>query len=266
MVYGTISAEPCHPLCMGAAGPSCSCACSGRNHGSLWTQTGIALASEIKAWRDREDEAEARRQAKITAERNRKAREWSEWAETHSGLLALLDSERDALAGWPNEFLTAMAEKVDGREILSPNMVGAVERCITGRRAAALRKEDREARSIDVPYGRVKLAGEIVATYTRANYLGDGDDLFMVVQVETPEGLYRVKGKVPSSLRQWPTGIRRSGFFIQNSEYRGLKIAMAATLGPDVWAEKNGRAEKGVGIFKNPRNAEFTHIDEMASA
>lgn len=58
--------ESCDSRCMGATGPSCSCACGGANHGAGWgtTATRLELESAVASLRARQDRLAKQREAR----------------------------------------------------------------------------------------------------------------------------------------------------------------------------------------------------------
>ena len=246
-LYGTVNRMQCDPRCEGATGPVCSCGCGGINHGGAWSRPGHMLASELEAYRAEIAKREAQRQVKVTRERRHRADEFSVWQQEHGQLVTDLLGT-DWLEGrYPNEFLADMAGMLRGGKMLSGRQAEAAERTIQRRKDAAAKAAEREVTAVDVPEGRIKVTGIIVATYSVPdNYSHYEHDIYKMV-IDT--GTYRVRGTIPRSLDTEPDEHGASRF-IAPADLKGRTVSLTATLSPD------GK-EKGSGYFKRPSGAVF---------
>jgi hypothetical protein len=248
-LYGTVNKMECDPRCMGATGPSCSCACGGENHAGAWSQPGHMLAGELEAYRAGIQRREDERQAKLTRERKQVADAFSAWkADGRETLVSDLLATDWWDGRYPNSFLADMADIVRSGKPLTERQADAAERTIQGRKDAANRAAEREATAVDVPAGRIKITGTIAAIYRVAdNFSYHGGDIRKMV-VDT--GTYRVRGTIPTSLLDDGKGSLRAMY---DDDLKGRQVTLTATLQPD------GK-EKGSGYFKRPTGAKFVSL------
>ena len=244
-LYGTVNKMTCDIRCEGAAGPNCSCACGGINHGGAWSKPGTMLASELETYRAGIQKRENEREARASHERKRAAGEFAAWRGEHETLVTDLLGTAWLADEWPNEFLADMADMLHRGKPLSERQADAAERTIRKRRDAAKAATERAANAVDVPTGRHTITGVIAAMYAVPdNFSYHGGDIRKMV-IDT--GTYRVRGTVPNSLFKDDKGCIHA---VSDDEFRGRKVTLTATLSPD------GK-EKGSGWFKRPSGAVF---------
>jgi hypothetical protein len=245
-LYGTVTHMQCDIRCEGAGGPSCDCACGGINHGGAWSKPGHMLASELAAYRAGIAKREAERQARITAERDRKRRAFDRWrAGNEPAVTDLLAT--DWLEGrYPNGFLADLADELRQHRILSERQVQAAARTMAKRRDAAAEAERRAATAVDVPTGRHTVTGAVVGKYWKDNPFSPYAAQTLCIVVDT--GTYRVRGTCPDALmvHRAADGTFSGGDGIA----KGDRVTFSAELQPD------GK-ELGSGYFKRPTKPAF---------
>jgi len=189
--------EVCDVRCMGATGPSCSCACGGANHGAAWgtTATTYELESAVKALRARQEREEKAREARKAAKRSRKERIFAAWVaegnQDVAGYLGCLD--RLDVDG----FLFDMVARVVTQEPLSDRQADAVRRIMTREAERNARQAAYEASKTTAPLGKgITVEGTIISVKDQPGYAYGTTDWKMTVECAG----YRVWGSVPRSL------------------------------------------------------------------
>lgn len=233
--------EVCDPRCMGAAGPSCSCACGGANHGAAWgtTATTYELESAIKALRARQDRIERQRQQRATAKAERKAKVFAAWvADGNQDLVDYLNNGTDF-----DEFLGSMADIVARTERLTERQADTVRRNMERTAQREARQAAYDATKKAAPLGKgITVEGIIISIKGEQDQFSYYDKTVWKMTVQC-DG-YRVWGTVPSILVRNP---------IKNEQYENLKgqrVRFVATLEPS----KGG--DPSFVIAKRPTKAE----------
>jgi hypothetical protein len=193
-IFGTVTYMTCNPLCEGAGGPSCECACGGVNHGGAWSQRGEMLASEL----DRYRAAHARKAAEREARRERvqalARAEREEWAAEHAELAAYL-AEADR-ASWPG-FLFDMADAAM-RGPLSERQAEVATRIMREQIARNAERAAEAANAKPAPAGTVTVTGEVLSTRLDDSPFSYGRSVSrMLVKAD---GGYRVWVTIPESI------------------------------------------------------------------
>lgn len=158
-LFATQSQEPCDPRCMGATGPSCSCACGGANHaGAFSVEHGEMLQSALEAYRDRLAKADAVRAARIDRERRARDEIFADWAAEHADVLGYL-----ANSGSWSDFFDSLQQQVDEHRPLTERQVAAVRNAIARDRERAERDAHAKAAATTAaPAGTTCIEGEII--------------------------------------------------------------------------------------------------------
>lgn len=242
-IYGTVTAETCDPRCMGATGPSCSCACGGENHGGAWQQEGEALASAIAAYSARAAKAALAAQRRADSARSAFGR----WAEPHRDLIAAIIEHEYA-----SDFLGDLASRLRDRRELTPNQLTAAARAVQSAAGRLARQAEQDAQRAEfaasgktVPAGRITFTGEILsARYEESGFSRSGGAVKCLIV--TGDG-YRVWGTLPSGIFH---EARNEAPAAKRDEYRnflyGRQVEITATVSP-----KPGEA--GFGFFSRPK-------------
>jgi DNA-directed RNA polymerase subunit RPC12/RpoP len=245
MVYGERSSIPCDGRCMGAVGPSCSCACGGDNHGG-WNMR-IDL---VPVWdRDRARAVQERRRAEHAARRQAKT---DRIAAARDDLiaaypdLAVLLSDRYAA---DFDFMGDMRAALQRGEMTPGQIrhaVAAVER--DRRRDAEQAERDAGdaaalAAGVTVPTGKHTFTGTVLAVKWQDGYMPNSGAEKMLLQ--SADG-WRVWGSVPAALQLTQYNI------VELEQWRrdmcGREVTITATLEP---SDKDPL----FGFFKRPRVA-----------
>lgn len=233
--------EVCDSRCMGAAGPSCSCACGGENHGAAWgkTATTYELESAVKALRARQERLERQRQQRAEEKANRKQRIFDNW---------LADGNQD-ISDWLSNingdyfgsFLCDMADRVGTQQPLSERQAEVVRRIMDEQTAQTAKQAAYEATKKTAPLGKgVIIEGTIISIKGEQDRYSYYDKIVWKMTVEC-DG-YRVWGSVPSSLVD--------PVFERYETLRGQQVRFVAEL----VASKGGN--ESFAIFKRPTKAE----------
>jgi hypothetical protein len=187
--------EVCDARCMGATGPSCSCACGGTNHGASWgaTATTYELESAVKALRARQEREEKARQARKDTKQARKERIFTAWVE--DGNQDVVDYLATVMDG--GSFILDMVDRVRDLEPLSERQAEVV-RDIAAREADhAARRAVYEASKTTAPLGKgLTVEGTVISVKPQDGYAYGTTDWKMTVECAG----YRVWGSVPRSL------------------------------------------------------------------
>ena len=241
-LYATTNADPCSGACMGATGPRCNCGCDGANHGRLWTYTGEETETALQAYRSRiaKQEQEAARRAE--AQRDRRQREFDEWAEDYRDVVDYLSTQGHVFDEWsgtrPNSFLSDMERLINRPQPLTDRQAAAVRRCI----AAAERIEQQKAAEAEaaqpVPTGNpVTITGRVVWARSEENRYGPGYSCRMLVKGTG----WKVWSTVPSAL------IEAAGRLM---DLEGLDVEFVAAVTSDP-------GDASTGYAKRPRRAKL---------
>jgi hypothetical protein len=226
-IHATLTYGLCHPECMGAVGPSCSCSCGGKNHGGAFGEAGEMLETAVQAYRDRMAALEAKREAKAAKVRQVRQDTFDEWAADHADVLAYLDSD----VSW-SSFFTDLAYQVADLKPLSERQVASVRKAVASKAARDAERAARAARLNAIPLTAAPLGrqtgieGEIVDYRQFKNQFGPGLDEKITVEC----GGYRVKMSLPRSLR--PTVFNALEYQEFTKALRGTRIRFTATLEP----------------------------------
>ena len=162
-IYGTVNRMQCDPRCESATGPICSCACGGVNHSGSWVGKGEILADELKAYRDRLAQVEAKREARASVERKRARNLFDEWALEHKPLADHLMEVRVSDLGG---FMYDMAWTVQhDHKPLSDRQTEAAERIMAQDQERERRKAEEKANAKPCPTGKaIVVRGTVVHT------------------------------------------------------------------------------------------------------
>jgi hypothetical protein len=217
-LHAVITAEICDGRCMGATGPSCSCACGGTNHGSSFarTTTTYELESAVAAYREQQAALAHRRQVRLDRLNRERAAAFAEWAADHSDVITYLTDRRPV---W-SEFLADMAANIAAKDTLTDRQVDAVRRQIArDNDDAAFR-----ATATTAPSGKaITVTGTVIQTMRYdSRYVRGKVDLVMVVETEG----YRVRCPIPRILHN--TDTHPSNLF----GLRGRRLTFVADLVP----------------------------------
>lgn len=229
-LYGTLNAEPCDGLCMGAVGKLCLCSCGGRNHGGLFFETGEALASAVEAYRQRTEnrvraasERRERREAQKAADSAEVDRQYRE---ANAEVLARIEAYTGS-----NDFMLDIQAKARTRQ-LSDRQLEAADRVIARDAAWAAQRQAEAANGKPVPEGTQIVEGVVLST--RVDEGRFGTTVKMLVKGDG----WKVWGTVPSSL---------------SLPLKGSKVRFTATV-------ERSKDDETFGFFKRPRKAEV--LDE----
>jgi hypothetical protein len=263
-VYGNKSAKICDGACMGAVGPSCSCACGGINHGrwflpieivATWApeEQAKAKAAREKRVTDFADRTARKRQAKEDKEREGRERLLAEYP----SLTLLADKEWfDEHAAW-SRFMEDMRNA-----LLSGNMserqanatVATVFK-LEEKRKAKLIREAQQAKLIEsgvtVQTGRHQFEGEIVNAVEKLDQYSYTESYIVKITVQLDDGT-KVWGTLPKSLfhdehvGQYGQGDYEKWF----NALRGRRIKMTATVKPS-------DRDQTFGFYSRPSKVEF---------
>jgi DNA-directed RNA polymerase subunit RPC12/RpoP len=229
MVYGERSSIPCDGRCMGAVGPSCSCACGGDNHGG-WNMR-IEL---VPVWdRDRARAAQERRRAEHAARRQAKADRITaardDLIAAYPDLAALLSDRYAADFDFMGDMRAALqrGEMTPGQ---IRHAVAAVER--DRRRDAEQAERDAGdtaalAAGVTVPAGKLTFTGTVLTVKYQDGYMpGRGGHKMLVQHADG----WKVWGSVPGALEpEDRTGI---GWEKWRQGMRGQVVTITATVEP----------------------------------
>ncbi len=238
LVYGEHSDVPCNGACMGAVGPSCSCACGGDNHGRWFLRIDLVPVFD----RDNAIAAQTKRQAAHAARREEKwAREARERGERIAAMVAdapeLAEIMGDGYAGSDSGFILDMRAALrEGRE-LTANQTATCVRIVRADRLRRDRAAERAqsdaaatARGVRVPTGRMSITGVIVSaksvTDDRHSYHGR-TSIKIVVQVA--DG-WRVYGTLPKAA--YPASYSAVTFAAWRESLTGQTVTLTAEVTP----------------------------------
>lgn len=248
-LYGTKTLDLCDPRCMGATGPSCSCACGGTNHGGNYTlRDGEITASALAEYRaqvaKREDAAAKRAAAKARKERA----EFDMWAADNADVVEFLGNGDQFAYGSddPNDFLYEMAGhtgRYAQRRALTDRQADAVRRCMAARVRFEAAKREREANAKPCPTGA---AVEVVGEVTKAWYeegVFNGREVTRWLMTVHGDG-WDVRMTIPKALQ---TGETTPGNLFG---LKGRRVSVTAAVEPS-------RKSASYGFGKRPRAARF---------
>lgn len=156
------TSESCDSRCMGATGPSCSCACGGANHGAGWgtTATRLELESAVASLRARQDRLAKQRETRQAQKESRKTKIFTEWLE--EGNQDIADYLNGLLGNYSSNFISDMADVIRAQRPLSERQAEVVRRIMTEEANRAAKKAVYEATKTAAPLGK----GTIVSVKT----------------------------------------------------------------------------------------------------
>jgi hypothetical protein len=235
-LHATTNAELCNGACMGAAGPSCSCACGGANHGRVWQYAGEETETALMAYRARIAEQDAARERRDQAERRRRRATFDAWADEHRDIVDYLTGAGADIE--PGDFLDDMAGMVERLRPLTPAQAAAVRRCIAGRIRVAEQRAAEAAAACPVPTGdAVTITGRVAYVRSEDNPYGRGFRCTMLVKGNG----WQVWSTIPNAL------ISAAGHY---SKLKDQRVRFVAAI-----TAKDG--EPSTGNAKRPRRAEI---------
>jgi len=171
-----------------------------------------------------------RKQAQLARKTQRLLTAWTEYRETHP-------ADWDALAAAANPFIQNVLAKGRRYGDISDRQLAAIVSALAREVQEAEEPEEVAAATIPVPEGAaILLEGTVLATKVQDGYYGS--TLKMLVEVETPDGGYRVWGTIPSSL----------------DARRGSRVRFTANL-------VRSNDDESFGFFSRPRKA--TLLEEL---
>ncbi len=220
-LVAVITADVCDGRCMGATGPSCSCGCGGANHGASFggirTTTSYERESAVEDYRTQQAKREQERQLRLDKRYRERVEVFDAWASEHSDVITYLT---DRCPAW-SEFLTDMAARIAGKDVLTERQADAVRRQIARDDADAAFRQT----VTTVPSGeKITVTGTVIQTMCRNSQFARGKvDLLMVVEAEG----YRVRCPIPAPLRNG-TDTNPSNLF----DLRGRQVTFVADLVP----------------------------------
>ena len=235
------STEVCDPSCMGATGPSCSCACGGANHGGSWGPKIpiYELESALTVLRARQARLAKQRETRQAQKESRKAKIFAAWLE--EGNQDIANYLNNLLGDYSSNFISDMADVVRSQKPLSERQAEVVRRIMNEEADRAARKAAYEATKTAAPLGKnIVIEGTIISVKDQPGYAYGTTDWKMTVECDG----YRVWGSVPSIL---------VGNTIKASSYSELKDQRVRFVA-EVAASKGGDAS--FAIYKRPKQAE----------
>jgi hypothetical protein len=244
-LYGTVSDMTCDPMCEGAIGNDCVCACGGINHGGVWSQKGKILADALAKYRAHLADVEHKRTVKREAAEKVARDETAEWNADHAKLVADLLGTDWEECDYPNAFLADLARNLRANKILTVRQEEAAQRTLDKREAGKRDSEARAANAVDVPEERHTFTGIVTAVYEVADNFRPsyGREVPTITKIVVDTGTFRVRGTCPRSIRWHNEGPSQM-------IAKGDKVTLTATTKPD------GK-EKGSGYFSRPAKAVY---------
>jgi hypothetical protein len=235
------TSESCDSRCMGATGPSCSCACGGANHGAGWgtTATRLELESAVKNLRARQERTERQREQRAAAKKSRKENVYNAWLA--EGNQDVADYLNGLLGDYSSNFLSDMADVIRSQRPLSERQTEVVRRIMNEEADRAARKAAYEATKTAAPLGKgITIEGTIISVKDQPGYAYNTVDWKMTVECDG----YRVWGSVPSSLIG---NIITAGCY---GRLKGQRVRFVAEVLPSKGGDAN------FAIYKRPKQAE----------
>lgn len=232
--------EHCDSRCMGATGPSCSCACGGANHGAGWgtTATRLELESAVAALRARQDRLAKQQAARTAQKASRKAAIFTDWLK--EGNQDIADYLNNLLGDYSSEFISNMADVIRAQKPLSERQAEVVRRIMKEETERAAKKAAYEATKTAAPLGKgITIEGTIISVKDRPGYAYGTTDWKMTVECDG----YRVWGSVPSSL---VGNIITAGCY---DRLKGQRVRFVAEVLPS-------KDDVSFAIYKRPKQAE----------
>lgn len=234
-----ITEEVCDPRCMGAAGPSCSCACGGANHGAAWgtTATTYELESAIKTLRARQDRTERQREQRAAAKLAKKKSTFEAWVA--DGNQDIFDYLSNINGDYVGGFICDMCDMVGTQRPLSDRQAEVIRRIMKEQADRKAKQDAYEATKKAAPLGKgVTVEGTIISVKGEQDHYSYYDKTVWKMTVQC-DG-FRVWGTVPSSLIG---PIITAGCY---DELKGQKIRLTAEFVPS-------KGDPSFAIFKRPR-------------
>jgi hypothetical protein len=235
------TSESCDSRCMGATGPSCSCACGGANHGAGWgtTATRLELESAVASLRARQDRLAKQQAARKAQKESQKTKIFAAWLE--EGNQDIADYLSGLLGDYSSNFISDMADVIRSQKPLSERQAEVVRRIMNEEIERTAKKAAYEATKTAAPLGKgITIEGTIISVKDQPGYAYGTVDWKMTVECEG----YRVWGSVPRSL---------IGNTITAGCYYRLK-GQRVRFVAEVVANKGGDAS--FAIYKRPKQAE----------
>ena len=239
-VLGERSDEPCDGRCINAVGPSCSCACGGANHGSIYLEFVPQWVRERDAKRhqDKTDRAEAQRRAG----QSRREAARAELLDRYP-VLAWLSYRTNTGEAWDDgSFMTDMTDAFQ-RGKMSDRQAAAAVRAIereTERRTRRAAEEDAAAAAraagVRVSAGVQVITGKVVHTrWDKNRFAYSGGCLKMLVVTDAG---CKIWGTCPAALSR----------AADDADLRGSRVQFTAEVTPSA-------DDPMFGTFKRPRRA-----------
>lgn len=217
-IHATVSQSLCNVDCMGAVGPSCSCACGGANHAGAFTAVeGEMLETALAKYRARL----AAKQAKVDARHRAKVTAFEEWAADNRDVVAYLDTS-DAWSDMIRDFQNMVAD----HKPLSDRQAAVVRKCIARKAEADARRARLDAAPRTTPeLGQQVIEGEILSYNQKTGFRGK---LEHKLTIEC--GGFRVYMNMPRSIA--PTTYTAIEWQEFTRALRGRRIRTTVTLAP----------------------------------
>ena len=235
--------DVCDGRCMGAAGPNCSCACGGVNHGRAFgvLSTHEELESALEAYRNRLAAAAAKRDARQAREQAAQRALFDQWLA--AGNTDVVEYLTGPHAPIDNEFIDDMTRLVERHRPLTDRQAGAVRKFLTRHTERQQAQANYDATKKPCPTGKgLTIEGVVEQVIARdSEYAYNRTEFRMRVVCDG----YTIWSTVPRKLFE-----NADGFVTGNRDDRltGKRVRFVADV-------EQSRTDESVGNAKRPRQA-----------